>query len=233
MIDVRRADTRFHTKLDWLDSWHSFSFGPHHDPSNRGHGLLLVSNDDRVRAGAGFPPHAHRDMEIVTWVLAGALAHEDSAGHSGVIHPGLVQAMSAGTGVRHSEMNASRSEDVHFVQMWVPPDETGRPPRYDQVDVSAALDGGGLVPVASGQGHDGDIAIGQRAAVLWAARLAPGDAVEVPDDRHVHVFVPVGEVDLEGAGTLAEGDAARLTDAGPLRLTAGAGGAETLIWATA
>lgn len=232
-IDVRRADTRPHTDLGWLDSRHSFSFGGHHDPTNTHHGLLLVSNDDRVAPGGGFGTHAHRDMEIVTWVLSGRLLHRDSAGHEGVIEPGLAQRMSAGRGIAHSEMNASDTEPVHFVQMWVPPDTDGLDPGYEQRDVSEALSSGGLVAVASGQGHEGAVTIHQRDAVLWAARLAPDAAVDVPDSPHAHVFVAVGSADLDGAGALVAGDAVRLTDAGSPRLTAGPEGAEVLIWATA
>src|SRR5690349_10572991 len=135
-IDIRRADSRPHTQIDWLDSRHSFSFGSHHDPANTGHGLLLVSNDDRVRGGAGFGTHAHRDMEIVTWVLSGRLSHRDSAGNVGELYPGLAQRMSAGTGIRHSEMNASPTDEVHFVQMWVPPDTPGIEPGYEQRDIN-------------------------------------------------------------------------------------------------
>src|SRR4051794_3106542 len=138
-IDVRRADTRPHTDLGWLDSHHSFSFGGHHDPTNTGHGLLLVSNDDRVAAGGGVGTHAHRDMEIITWVLSGRLAHEDSAGNVGELYPGLAQRMSAGSGIRHSEMNASTTEPVHFVQMWVPPDTAGIEPGYEQRDLNDVL----------------------------------------------------------------------------------------------
>ena len=124
MIDIRRADTRFHTEIDWLDSWHSFSFGNHYDPTNTHHGLLLVLNDDVIAPGGGFGTHPHRDMEIVTWVLDGALEHRDSEGNHGVISPGLAQRMSAGRGIRHSEVNASTTEPVHLLQMWVPPDTT-------------------------------------------------------------------------------------------------------------
>src|SRR5690606_26312275 len=116
-VDIRRAADRLHTRIDWLDSWHSVSFGGHYVPSNTHHGLLLVSNDDRVAPGGGFGTHAHRDMEIVTWVLDGSLEHRDSEGHHGVITAGLAQRMSAGTGIRHSEMNASAVEPVRFVQM--------------------------------------------------------------------------------------------------------------------
>jgi quercetin 2,3-dioxygenase len=236
-IDVRRARERFHTELDWLDSWHSFSFGPHHDPENTHHGLLLVNNDDVVRGGGGFGTHAHRDMEIVTWVLSGELEHRDSTRTVGVIYPGLAQRMSAGSGIRHSEMNASRSADVHLVQMWVLPDTEGIEPGYEQRDLNDALDRGGLVVVASGQGHDGAVAIHQRDAVLHAGRLTPGEAVAVPAASHAHMFVAVGSATLDGTidGTIAldTGDAARLTEAGELALAAGDDGAEVLVWVTA
>jgi len=232
-VDVRRANDRFSTRIGWLDSKHSFSFGPHYDPSNTRHGLLLVNNDDVVRAGAGFEPHSHRDMEIVTWVLSGELEHRDSAGNHGVIRPGLAQRMSAGRGIRHSEMNASATEDVHFVQMWVLPDTEGIEPGYEQRDVGDLLGTGQLVAVASGAGHEGAVTIHQRDAVLWAGRLEPGSTVTVPAAPHAHVFVPIGATDLEGAGRLETGDAARLTAAGELALTAGENGAEVLVWATA
>ena len=232
-IDIRRAGDRFVTRIGWLDSKHSFNFGPHFDPTNTGHGLLLVNNDDIVRAGTGFDTHAHRDMEIITWVLSGELEHKDSEHNHGIIFPGLAQRMSAGTGIRHSEKNASADTDVHFVQMWVPPDTESIDPGYEQLDINDELRKGGLVPIASGKGHDAAISIHQRDAVLWGGRLRAGETVTVPDDVHVHVFVPIGSATLEQAGSLDTGDAARLTDAGGLELTAGAEGAEVLIWATA
>ncbi|MFI5048099.1 MAG: pirin family protein [Acidimicrobiia bacterium] len=230
-VDVRRSAERFHTQLSWLDSWHSFSFGPHHDAANQHHGLLLVNNDDVISGGGGFATHPHRDMEIVTWVLDGELAHRDSTGTDGVIYPGLAQRMSAGTGIRHSEVNASATADVHLVQMWVLPDTEGIEPGYEQRDLNEALADGGLVPVASGQGHDGAVAIHQRDAVLWVARLGAGESVVVPDAPHAHVYVAVGGAALDAA-ELATGDAARLTAAGSPVLTAGTEGAEVLVWAT-
>jgi redox-sensitive bicupin YhaK (pirin superfamily) len=232
-VDVRRARSRAHTDIGWLDSWHSFSFGRHYDPTNTHHGLLLVSNDDRVAPGTGFTTHSHRDMEIVTWVLSGRLRHEDSEGNRGEIYPGLAQRMSAGTGIAHSEMNASRTEEVHFVQMWIPPDTNGIRPGYEQRDVNEELAKGGLHSIASGHGHPGAITIHQRDAVLWGGRLEPAEPVSIPDAPHVHAFVALGQSELEGAGELSEGDAARLTDAGTLALKAGPEGAEVLIWATA
>ena len=150
---------RLHTRIDWLDSWHSFSFGGHYVPSNTHHGLLLVSNDDRVAPGAGFGTHGHRDMEIVTWVLDGALAHRDSAGNEGVISPGIAQRMSAGHGIRHSEMNASERESVHLLQMWVPPDTNGIEPGYEQRDISGDMKDNELFALASGRDPDAAITI--------------------------------------------------------------------------
>ena len=244
-VDIRRAGDRFATRIDWLDSKHSFSFGRHYDPHNTHHGLLLVNNDDVVAPGTGFETHPHRDMEIVTWVLRGQLVHQDSEGHNGVIYPGLAQRMSAGRGILHSEKNdawrlvGGHSDDdpdqrdpVHFVQMWVVPDEQSIDPGYEQLEIGDELLRGGLVPVASGMAkHDGATAIRIRNAyaALHAARLGPGDSVTLPDAPYVHLFVPVGAVDLEGAGPLAGGDAVRLTGVGGQRVTA-AEAAEILVW---
>lgn len=232
MIDLRPADTRFRTQLSWLDSRHSFSFGRHYDPDNVHHGLVLVHNDDVVRAGTGFSTHPHRDMEIVTWVLEGELEHKDSTGHEGLIYPGLAQRMSAGTGIWHSEMNPGAETDVHFVQMWVLPDTESTDPGYEQLDINAEIDRGGLVPIASGQGHDSAIRIRQKHAVLWGGRLKPGEGVGVPDAAFAHVYVARGAARLEGADVMHAGDAARLAGAGSPRLEAADTGAEVLIWAT-
>jgi redox-sensitive bicupin YhaK (pirin superfamily) len=235
-MDVRRSTERFHTRAGWLDSRHSFSFGRHYDPAETGYGLLLVHNDDRIAAGTGFSTHPHRDMEIVTWVLSGELEHKDSEGNRGLLYPGLAQRMSAGTGIWHSEMNPSAGTDVHLVQMWVPLDTESVDPSYEQLDVNAELDRGGLVPIASGQGHDAAISIRQRDAVLWGGRLRPAEVVDVPDARHAHLFVAAGSATIEGPeGTapLGEGDAVRLAAAGSPRLRAGESGAEVLVWATA
>ena len=232
-ILVQRADQRPHTRISWLDSRHSFSFGSHWDPNNTGHGLLVVNNDDVVRAGSGFSTHPHQDMEIVTWVLDGELEHQDSEGNRGLLYPGLAQRMSAGTGIWHSEMNPSGDHDVHFVQMWVQPDTERVDPSYQQLDINGELAKGGLVPIASGKGHDAAISIRQRDAVLWGGRLRAGEKIAAPDDRHVHVFVARGTVDLEHVGHLDTGDGARLFSVGDLGLVAGEDGAEVLIWATA
>lgn len=231
-VEVRRAGDRFTTRTPGLESRHSFSFGAHYDPANTHHGLLLAHNDDVVAPGAGYDTHPHRDVEIVTWVLRGTLAHEDSAGHGGLIRPGLVQRMSAGTGVRHAERNDARSaEPVRFVQMWVAPDEPGGEPGYAQREVDAELGSGTLVPVASGLARHGDraIRIANRHAALHAARLPAGATVTLPEAPYLHLFVAEGAVALEGAGELGAGDAARLTATGARRVTAGAP-AEVLVW---
>jgi len=239
-VDIRRADDRFKTRIPWLDSKHSFSFGGHYDPDNTHHGLLLVNNDDIVRPGSGFETHPHRDMEIVTWVLRGSLVHQDSTGHSGVIYPGLAQRMSAGSGILHSEKNDSwrlqggpqHDDPVHFVQMWVLPDEPGITPGYEQLEIDAELLSGGLVPVASGMpDHDGAAAIRirNRYAALHAARLDAGGSVELPEAPFLHLFVPRGAVTLEGAGRLDAGDAVRFTATGGQRVTA-IEPAEILVW---
>ena len=223
-----------HTQIGWLDSYHSFSFGEHHDPANTHHGLLLVSNDDRVEPGQGFGTHGHRDMEIVTWVLDGALRHQDSTGTDDVISPGLAQRMSAGSGIRHSEMNASATEPVHFVQMWVPPDTVGLAPGYEQRDVSERLAAGGLFALASGgRASDAAIAIHQRDATLWVGRAAPGQELVIPEAPFVHVFVARGDAAFTGRleeGLLEEGDAVRLAAEEPLTLRAGTDGAEVVVW---
>ena len=227
-VDIRRADTRFHTQIDWLDSWHSFSFGNHFDAANTGHGFLTVLNDDTVAPGAGFGTHGHRDMEIVSWVLAGELEHRDSTGTFGVIYPGLAQRMSAGSGIRHSEVNHSTTEPVHFVQMWVVPDRQGVEPGYEQLDVNDRLAAGGLVAVASGRGHDGAITIHQRGAVLWVARLSADEQVRLPDAPFVHVFVARGAVGLGGEEIVA-GGAVLLAAAGPMDVVANSA-SEIIVW---
>ncbi|HET9772496.1 MAG TPA: pirin family protein [Acidimicrobiia bacterium] len=238
-VDIRRADDRFKTNIGWLDSKHSFSFSRHWDPDNTHHGLLLVNNDDIVRAGQGFETHPHRDMEIVTWVLQGSLVHQDSTGTAGVIYPGLAQRMSAGTGILHSEKNDSwtlsgprHEEPVHFVQMWVVPDEAGITPGYEQLEIEDELLRGGLVPVASGMDRDDGasaIRIRNRYAALHAARLGVDETVELPEAPYLHLFVPRGTVDLEGAGTLVAGDAVRFTATGGQRVTA-LEPSEILVW---
>jgi quercetin 2,3-dioxygenase len=235
-VDVRRAGDRMVTRTGWLDSRHSFSYGPHYDPSNTHFGLLMVNNEDRLGPGAGFDTHAHKDMEIVTWVLSGALAHEDSEGNRGVIRPGLAQRMSAGSGIRHSERNDAgdgHGDAVHYVQMWVLPGPGETSPGYAQRDVSGPLEAGEAVVVASGMARhaaDRAIPIAQQNAALHAARLGPGAVSTLPDARMAHLFVPRGTVELEDAGALYTGDSARVSGSDGQRVTAGPDGAEILVW---
>jgi quercetin 2,3-dioxygenase len=228
--DIRRAAGRAVTTTPWLTSRHSFSFGDHYDPDNTHFGLLLVNNDDIVAPGTGFDTHPHRDMEIVTWVLQGELTHQDSAGNSGVVYPGLAQRMSAGGGILHSERNDSTTEPVHFVQMWVVPDETGIDPGYQQHEVGRDLLDGDLVTIASGiPGRDAAISLHNRNAALHATRLRAGAAVNLPSARFVHLFAARGGVAVEGIGDLGQGDAVRFTDADGRRVTASEP-SELLVW---
>lgn len=241
-VEVRRGGDRDHTEISWLDSRHSFSFGGHYDPANTHFGLLLVSNDDVVKAGKGFDTHPHKDMEIVTWVLEGSLVHQDSEGNNGILYPGLAQRMSAGTGILHSERNdawrqqsgaQAHDEDVHFVQMWIPPDTARIRPGYEQLDVSDQLASGELIVVASGMDKHRDdraIAIHQRDAALYVARLQPGAETTLPESPYAHLFVARGGVTLEGIGELDTGDTARVSGSGGQRITATELGAEVLIW---
>lgn len=241
-VDVRRSEDRMATRTDWLDSRHSFSYGPHYDPSNTHFGLLMVNNEDRLRAGAGFDMHAHKDMEIVTWVLSGSLVHRDSEGNGGVLRPGLAQRMSAGTGIRHSERNDAwmldpdvppHDDDVHYVQMWVLPGPADVAPGYEQRDLSGPLEAGEPVVVASGMARhaaDRAITIAQESAALHAVRLRPGTSTTLPSASLAHLFVPRGAVELEGAGALSTGDSARVTGSDGPRVTAGPDGAEILVW---
>ena len=170
-------------------------------------------------------------MEIVTWVLEGELRHQDSQGSDAVIYPGLAQRMSAGSGITHSEFNASRDQPVHFLQMWVLPDVEGVTPGYQEVDVQQELATGALVKVAGGAG-DAALSINQAHADLWIARAHANETLVVPDAPHVHVFVARGNATIDGTESLATGDAARLTDAGTRTLTVGTDGAEVVVWAT-
>jgi hypothetical protein len=241
-VEVRRGNDRAHTEISWLDSRHSFSFGQHYNPANTHFGLLLVSNDDVVKAGKGFDTHPHRDMEIVTWVLEGSLVHQDSEGNTGVLYPGLAQRMSAGTGILHSERNdawrqspgdVAHDKDVHFVQMWVPPDTGRLRPGYEQLDVSDQLASGELIVVASGMDKHRDdraITIHQREAALYVARLEPGAETTLPESPYAHVFIARGQATLEGVGVLDTGDTARISGSDGQRIAATERGAEVLIW---
>jgi quercetin 2,3-dioxygenase len=232
-VQIRRAADRTVTTTSWLTSRHSFSFGGRYDPGNTHHGVLLVNNDDVVQPAAGFDTHPHRDMEIVTWVLDGALAHRDSAGNSGVVYPGLAQRMSAGTGILHSEKNDSATEPVRFVQMWVLPDVSGIAPGYQQHEIGDELLDGRLATIASGMpGHDAAIVIHNRSTALHAARLHSGDGVELPAAPYLHLFVARGLLTMPGPDTaveLAEGDAVRFTASDGIRVTAREA-CEILVW---
>jgi hypothetical protein len=208
MITLRRSNERFHTEIDWLDSRHTFSFGEHHHPAHMGFGALRVINDDRVAPGAGFPTHPHRDMEIVSYVLSGALAHKDSMGNGSIIRPGDVQRMSAGTGVLHSEHNPSRDEGAHFLQIWIVPARRGLPPSYEQKHFPLAERQGRLRVVASPDGRDGSVTVHQDAAI-FAGVLAPGEtaAHALAPGRRAWVQVARGAVTL-GEQRLDGGDGA-------------------------
>lgn len=227
-VDVRRAVDRAVTTTSWLRSRHSFSFGDHYDPGNTHHGILIAHNEDWVAADAGFDAHPHRNMEIVTWVLQGVLRHEDSTGNRGVIYPGLAQRMSAGSGILHSEMNGSTSEPVHFVQMWVVPDESGIEPEYQQREVNLRSE---LMPIVSGMPkHSASaITIHNRGAALHGARLENRDSVELPTAPYLHLFIARGAASLEGVGALAEGDAVRFSGSDGSRISA-TQPSEILVW---
>jgi redox-sensitive bicupin YhaK (pirin superfamily) len=236
-IQVVRAGARLRTETSWLDSWHCFSYGRHYEPENTHHGLLVVCNDNRLLGSTGFGAHTHSEMEIVTWVVEGELEHRDSAGGVHLLRPDVVGRLSAGTGIQHSEMNPAGWAPARYIEMWVPPDRSRVGPSYQTADVGDALAGGGLVPVASGLDHEGAVSLNQFQAVLWAGRLAPGEAVLLPDAPHVHVYVVCGGGVLDtgglaGTGSLDECDSVRLVAAGTPQFTAGRGGAELLVWET-
>ena len=220
MITIRKAKERGHTELDWLDSWHSFSFGEYYDPQHMGFRALRVINDDRVSAGGGFPTHPHRDMEIITLVLEGALEHKDSLGTGSVIRPGDVQRMSAGAGIRHSEFNHSQTEPVHFLQIWIEPGRKGPPPSYEQRSFAPEEKRGKLRVVAAPVGADGALTIHQDAS-LYLTSLSPGEAVNrlLKPGRHAWVHVASGAMTLNGT-PLATGDAAAVDEEPTLTLAA-------------
>ncbi|MFJ9363528.1 pirin family protein [Nocardia sp. NPDC101769] len=226
---------RWRWRNEWLDSRQSFPATGNFDLAANAHGLLMIHNEDVVDPGEGFDTHQHRDMEIVTWVLEGTVVHQDSAGHSGLIHPGMAQRMSAGTGILHSERNGAgrlERQRLHAVQMWVPPDEPGAAPGYQERDITAELTGNSLITVASGIRRDRDrtaIVIGNRYAAFHVARLEPGRTVQIPDAPYGHVFVARGSVEFEGSGVLTQGDAVRLTATGGHRVAA-VEQSELLIW---
>ncbi|HEV7902905.1 MAG TPA: pirin family protein [Pyrinomonadaceae bacterium] len=206
MINVRRAAERGHFDFGWLDTRHTFSFGEYYDPRNMGFRALRVINEDHVRAGHGFPTHPHRDMEIITYVLEGALEHKDSMGNGTVITPGEVQRMSAGTGIRHSEKNPSAEQDVHLLQIWIIPQEPGLTPGYEQKMFAADEKRGRLRLIASNDGRDGSVTVHQDAN-LYAALLEPGEEVthQLSPGRHAWLQVARGALELNGQ-LLRQGD---------------------------
>ncbi len=229
MITVRPAAQRGHARFGWLDSRHSFSFGEYHDPAHMGFGALRVINDDRVAPGAGFGTHPHRDMEILTYPLEGALEHQDSLGNRSVIRPGELQRMTAGTGVRHSEYNASETEPVHFLQIWVIPERAGLEPGYEQKAFPAEDRRARLALVAAGDGREGAVTI-HRDVDLYAALLGPGEhrSHAFAAGRRGWLQVARGAVEADGI-RLDEGDGAAVEDAALLTL-AGIEEAELLLF---
>jgi redox-sensitive bicupin YhaK (pirin superfamily) len=212
MLTLSPAAARGRTRIDWLDSRHTFSFGEWYDPAHMGFRALRVINDDRVAPGGGFPTHGHADMEIVSYVLEGALEHKDSIGTGSVIRPGDLQRMTAGTGVRHSEFNASRTEPVHFLQIWILPDRRGRAPGYEQKTFPEAERRGRLRLVGSADGRDGSVELHQDVS-LHAGTLDEGQRAELAlaPGRHAWVHVARGGMTINGT-RLSEGDGAALSD---------------------
>jgi redox-sensitive bicupin YhaK (pirin superfamily) len=218
MISIRKSADRGGGNHGWLDSKFSFSFADYHDPRQMGFGPLRVINEDRIAPGAGFPTHPHRDMEILTWVLEGAVAHRDSEGNQAAVRPGELQRMSAGTGIRHSEFNASATDELHLLQIWILPERRGLAPGYEQTRFDD-LDGK-LRLVAARDGRDGAVTIHQDAE-LWATRLGAGQRVDFAPQRGRVQWVQVarGAVELNGEH-LSQGDGAAINDEAALALRA-------------
>jgi hypothetical protein len=230
MINVRHAAERGTANFGWLDSRHTFSFGDYYDPGQLGFGPLRVINEDRVIPGQGFGTHGHRDMEIISYVLDGALEHKDSIGTGSVIRPGDVQVMSAGTGIRHSEFNHSKTEPVHFLQIWIIPGREGIAPRYEQKNFADAEKRGRLRLVGSPDGRDGSVVIHQNVE-LFAALLSAGDKVAhaLQPGRKGWVQIVRGAADMNGVD-LANGDGASIENEPGLSLTAAVAGTELLVF---
>lgn len=221
MFELRKSDQRGLANHGWLKSRHTFSFGHYHDPKQNGFSDLLVINDDRVDPGQGFGTHPHRDMEIFSYVLEGALEHQDSMGTGSVIKPGDVQMMSAGTGVRHSEYNHSKSDALHFLQIWIVPNVRGAAPRYQQVHFDEEQKRGRLRLIVSPEGEEGSLSVHQDARVY--AGLFDKDesaTLEVQPGRHVYVHLARGSIDINGQ-RFNEGDGARVREEQLLTLSKG------------
>ena len=230
MLQIRKAGNRGIANFGWLDSRHTFSFGEYHHPEHMGFGPLRVINEDRVSPGQGFGTHAHRDMEIISYVLEGALEHKDSIGTGSVIRPGDVQVMSAGTGIRHSEFNHSKSDPVHFLQIWVIPDREGIAPRYEQKSFTDADKRGRLCLVGSADGRDGSVVVHQDVEI-FAALLGAGDELshEVAPRRRSWLQVLRGAVSLNGR-ELDAGDGAAAERESKLLIKGRGDGGEILLF---
>jgi redox-sensitive bicupin YhaK (pirin superfamily) len=212
MITLRKSQDRGHNKIDWLESRHSFSFGDYYDPAFESFGALRVINEDWIKGGAGFPPHPHRDMEIVTYILDGAIAHKDSTGGGGTIRPGEIQRMSAGSGIVHAEFNASSTEPCHLLQIWIMPSKRGIAPGYEQKTISADAVRNHFARIAAPDPRENEVRLVQDAEI-WAARLdVDVEAIHpLSQGRKVWLQVARGEIVLDGQ-TLKAGDAAAITD---------------------
>jgi quercetin 2,3-dioxygenase len=229
-VEVRRGSVRFVTRVDGRTTRHSFSFGDHYDPENVGFGPMVCHDDHLLRGGAGFPDHPHRDLEIVTWVLSGAMVHTASVGPPTTVGAGQVQVLSAGSGVSHSEIADPGAGPTRFIQTWVRPDESGAAPAYVSASLGDAVRSGGLVPVVSGRDGDAVARIGTASATLHAAVLDAGESVTLPDDPLQHVFVATGALARSSlAEPLSAGDAFRVSDRPALSLTA-ASPTQLLVW---
>jgi redox-sensitive bicupin YhaK (pirin superfamily) len=230
MITIRKSEDRGRFDHGWLDTRHTFSFAGYHDPAQMGWSELRVVNEDRVQPGEGFGTHGHRDMEILSWVLEGELAHRDSTGGGGVLRPGEIQRMSAGTGVTHSEFNGSRERPVHFLQIWIQPDRDGHPPSYEQKAIPEAARRGRLALVASPDGADGSTTIHQDARV-YATLLDGAERLRLPlaPGRRGWVQIARGRVAVNGRG-LSAGDGAALAGEDAIELAAQGTPAEALVF---
>jgi quercetin 2,3-dioxygenase len=220
MLTLRKSDARGETRIDWLDSRHSFSFGDYHDPEHMSFGPLRVINEDWIAGGGGFQPHSHRDMEIVTYVLDGALEHKDSLGHSGIIRPGEIQRMSAGSGIVHAEFNASREKSVHLLQIWIMPSKPGIAPSYEQKTIDPQAVAGRLARIAAPEPRESEVRLVQNAEI-WAAKLgADQEAVHpLEKGRRAWIQVASGDVGVD-AQRLGAGDAAAISDQDSIALRA-------------
>ena len=229
MIEVRKSEERGHANHGWLDSYHSFSFAEYYDPLHMGFGPLRVINEDRVDPGAGFGTHGHRNMEIISYVLDGELAHKDSMGNGSVIRPGDVQRMSAGTGVMHSEYNHAKERATHFLQIWIEPAQFGLEPGYEEKHFDEAEKRGRLRLIASREGVDGSVVVHQNAK-LYAGLFDGGESamLEVAAGRKLYVHVARGEIVVNGIA-LKHGDALKAVDERRIELSQGRG-AEVLVF---